>query len=141
MKVKIKLEFKNGMIVETPNWKEVRSRGHLEEMIHWMIVENGVEMGKPNVFITTDPAEKRNSKNLAWTPTEIGKISVGNYVTQLLSKNPRKIVRIEKTGHLITLYEENKETPYFKAHEKYPMDLLIDHITKQPVGNLEDYNE
>ena len=62
MKVKIKLEFKNGMIVETPNWKEVRSRGHLEEMIHWMIVENGVEMGKPNVFITTDPAEKKKLK-------------------------------------------------------------------------------
>lgn len=139
MKVKIKLEFKNGMMFESKDWKEVKTPFQLECEIQKMLQENGVELGKPKVTYITDPEEKRDLNNLAWTPTKIGEISVGNYVTQILSKHPRKIARIEKTEHLVTLYEEGRESIYFKANPEYPMDLLIDHITKEAVTDLEVY--
>lgn len=100
-----------------------------------------IENGKPVVTYITDPSEKRDPNNLAWTPTKIGQINVGNYVSQILSKHPRKIVKIDKTSSLITLYEEGRDKPYFKADENYPMDLLIDMITREPVTNLEQYYE
>jgi hypothetical protein len=141
MKVKIKLEFRNGMVFESQEWNQIKSNHHLEFLVQEMIEENGVELGKPTVKYITDPEEKRDIGNLAWTPTKIGEISEGNYVTQILSKHPRKIARIEKTEHLVTLYEEGRNQPYFKANPEYPMDLLIDHITKEAVTDLEAYYE
>ena len=141
MKVKVKVEFKNGMMFQTKKWETVKSQYELESIVQKLIIENGIELGKPVVTYITDPSEKRDPNNLAWTPTKIGQINVGNYVSQILSKHPRKIVKIDKTSSLVTLYEEGRDKPYFKADENYPMDLLIDMITREPVTNLEQYYE
>lgn len=141
MKVKVQVEFKNGMMFQTEDWQQVKSQYELESIVQKLVIENGVELGKPKVTYITDPNEKRDPKNLAWTPVKLGEISEGSYVTQILAKTPRKIVRVEKTEHLVTLYEEGRESPYFKANPEYPLDLLIDHITRQPVMNLELYYE
>jgi hypothetical protein len=141
MKVKVKLEFKNGMVFESQEWNQVKSQYQLECIVQKMIQENGVELGKPKVTYITDPEEKRDPSNLAWTPVKINDISEGNYVTQILAKTPRKIAKIDKTTLLVTLYEEGRDHPYFKANPEYPMDLLIDTITREPVMNLEAYYE
>lgn len=141
MKVKVMIEFRNGMVFQTEDWQQVKSQYQLECIVQKIIHENGIELGKPKVTYITDPKEKRDPNNLAWTPVKLGEISMGNYVTQILAKTPRKIARVENTGHLVTLYEEGRESPYFKANPEYPMDLLIDNITKEPVNNLEQYYE
>jgi len=141
MKVKVIVEFKNGMICKTEDWHHVKSQYQLESIVQKLVIEMGVELGKPKVTYITDPNEKRDPSNLAWTPVKLGQISEGNYVTQILAKTPRKIVRVEKTEHLITLYEEGRESPYLKANPEYPLDLLIDNITREPVIKLELYYE
>jgi hypothetical protein len=141
MKIIVKLEFKNGMEFQSKEFHFVKTHDHLQQFVQKMILENGVELGTPIVTYITDPEEKRDPKNLAWIPAKLGVIKEGSYVTQILSNTPRKIVKIVRENNLVTLYEENRKNHYFKANAEYPMDLLIDFITREPVTNLEAYYE
>jgi len=72
--------------------------------------------------------------NWGWISIKAKEIVVGNYVSTVLATHPRKIVKIIKENGLVTLFEEDRETPYLSKDENHLMHLLIDCDTNKPVG-------
>lgn len=77
-----------------------------------------------------------NHNVLAWTVTTAGKVEVGQYISGLRSTTPRKVVRIEKSDLIVTIYEEGCTHPYLTVNPNHPLDLLINYLTKEPVTEL-----
>jgi len=75
--------------------------------------------------------------NLGWTSIKVKEVEVGNYVSGIYATHPRKISKVVKESGTVTLYEEGYEGPYKnKLPEDWPIDLLINCITRKPIVEL-----